>query len=66
MSRLCLCEKNCRGGTEVSVKITCDVEEKIMYGKGAYVGMLEIRFTSKDENKREEKRKRKRKRRVEE
>ena len=31
VSRLCLCEENCRGGTEVSVKITCDVEENIMF-----------------------------------
>ena len=28
ISWLCLHEENCRGGTEVSVKITCDVEEK--------------------------------------
>ena len=33
MSGICLCEENCRGGTEVSVKITCDLEEKIMFGK---------------------------------
>ena len=33
MSRLCLHEDNCRGGNEVSVKITCDVEENVMFGK---------------------------------
>ena len=27
-SRLCLHKENCRGGTEVSVKITCGAEEK--------------------------------------
>ena len=26
-------EENCRGGTEVSVEITCGVEEKIMFEK---------------------------------
>ena len=26
VSRLCLCEDNCRGGTKLSVKITCDVD----------------------------------------
>ena len=31
--RLCLHEENCRGGTEVSVKITCDVEEKHTFGE---------------------------------
>ena len=29
MSRLCFQEENCRGGTEVSVKITCDVAENM-------------------------------------
>ena len=29
MSRLCLCDKNSRGGTEVSVKVTCGGEESI-------------------------------------
>ena len=28
-----LYEDNCRGGTEVSVKISCDGEENIMFGK---------------------------------
>ena len=31
VSRLCLHDENCEGGTEVSVKITCDVEENIMF-----------------------------------
>ena len=31
--RGCLCEENCRGGTEVSVKITCDEQEKRLLGK---------------------------------
>ena len=57
MSRLCLHEENCRDGTEVSVKITCDVFHRRKYHvwKGACMAMLERRLNSKEENKREEK-----------
>ena len=55
MSRLCPGEENSRGSTEVSVKITCNEEENIMFGKGAYVAMMKRRLNSKEENKREEK-----------
>ena len=33
ISSLCLHEENCRGGTEVFLKITCDVEEKRLFEK---------------------------------
>ena len=33
MHRGCFYEENCRGGTEVSVKVTCDVEEERLFEK---------------------------------
>ena len=53
MSRLCPHEENCRGDTEVSVKITCDVEEKRLFEKGLDVAIVENELIS-IENKEEE------------
>ena len=50
---ICLCEENCRGGTEVSVRITCDVEYKRMFGKALMWPLWKKRLILKEENKRE-------------
>ena len=46
-------KENCRGDTEVSVKITCDVEEKRLFEKGLDVAIVENELIS-IENKEEE------------
>ena len=50
---ICLCEENCRGGTEVSVRITCDVEYKRMFGKALMWPLWTRRLISKEKNKRD-------------
>ena len=49
-----LSKENCRGDTEVSVKITCDVEEKRLFEKGLDVAIVENELISIEENKEEE------------
>ena len=51
--KLCLHEENCRGGTEMSVKITCDVEDKRTCWEKRLFGLIvETKKRGEEENNR--------------
>ena len=48
MSRICLHEENCGGGTEVSVKITCDLENMSCCKRHSCVQIVETKKSGEE------------------